>query len=177
MFCPQDHNVSLEKITPQGVTVYRCPKDNGLWFPEENLRELKDEKDPFLRWMDIDPWEDPEEFRLSPSGRVCPVDQEPLYQAAYGDSDITVDVCAKRHGVWLDEGEFRAIIDFLHAELEQETLNDYFEDALSEAGEVVSGPEGVAEEARDFLVVSKLLTYRLLSRFPALSEMIAQLPT
>jgi len=101
----------------------------------------------------------------------------PLYRAAYGDSGVTVDVCADHHGVWLDEGEFRAIIDWLRSRIEQETFLGYLREAGTEAAEIVTGSESVASETGDFLVVAKLLAYRLLVQFPVLAKIIAQLPT
>jgi Zn-finger nucleic acid-binding protein len=176
MECPVDRT-ELEMISVHGVEVARCPSCNGLWFSEERLRLLKDAEDPYLRWIDIDPWEDPSAFRLSRSGKLCPVDGMPLYTVGYGDSEIIVDVCGDRHGIWLDEGEFREIIDWMHARLAQESFFGYLKDIGIEAAEIITGPEGVRSEALDFLIVAKLLAHRLLARFPFLAELIAQLPT
>ncbi|OHA48217.1 MAG: hypothetical protein A2991_03330 [Candidatus Terrybacteria bacterium RIFCSPLOWO2_01_FULL_58_14] len=176
MQCPQEKS-ALERIAPHGVAAWRCSSCNGIWFPEDHLRRLKDAQDALLRWIDVDLWANPEEFRLSKSSRVCPEDAMPLYRAAYGDSGVTVDVCADHHGVWLDEGEFRAIIDWLRSRIEQETFLGYLREAGTEAAEIVTGSESVASETGDFLVVAKLLAYRLLVQFPVLAKIIAQLPT
>ena len=176
MKCPQD-KTKLEMLTRHDVDVERCPSCNGLWFPQDNLRRLKDEEDPFLRWVDIDPWEDAEKFRLSSSGRVCPVDGLPMYRVAYDGSDVVIDVCAERHGVWLDEGEFRALLDWFHARIEQESLLRYVKDVAVQAAEVITGPEDLRSEAADFVIVSRLLAYRLLAQFPSIGALIANLPT
>lgn len=175
MQCPQD-KTTLERITPHGVETWRCPSCNGVWFPADHLRRLKDAEDPFLRWIDADPWAHPEKFQLSPTARVCPDDEAPLYRAAYADSGITVDLCREHHGIWLDEEEFRALLDWLHGRIERETFLGYLREAGIEAVEIITGPESGASEAEDFLIVAKLLAHRLLARFPVLAAFIAQLP-
>ena len=176
MQCPADSS-ELEEITPHGVVVHRCAACNGVWFSAEHLRKLKDAEDPFLRWIDVDPWENPEKFRVARGQRACPEDGTPLYAAQYNDSGITVDVCGAHHGVWLDEGEFREIADWMHARIARESFLGYLRDTGVQAAEIIVGPESLWSETLDFYFVAKLLAYKLLSRFPALGELMTQLPT
>jgi len=175
MFCPIC-KIYLDRAILSGVEVNYCPKCLGLWFEEDELRWAKDHKDQDLRWLDIDLWEDKTKFRISPGKKLCPRDRFPLYETAYGDSDIKVDVCNLCHGIWLDRGEFKKIIEYLKKKADQEVLNRYLKNLRQEFWEIFSGPETLKEEIEDFLIVLKLLNYKLAVQHPAIARIIASLP-
>ena len=175
MNCPQDN----QKLTPfdyKGVKLHICPKDNGLWFDKGELQKAKDAKDEYIRWVDPDLWKDKGKFRISASARLCPRDQVPLYETQYEPSEIKVDVCTVCEGVWLDKGEFDKIVNYLRDKVSRETISGYLKNIGEEAVEVFTGPEGFAAEAKDLLMVMKLLTYRIGVQFPLLKEIIRHLP-
>lgn len=175
MICPIDKN-KLKKVLLAGVEVDYCPACFGLWFEEDELRQAKDVKDRNLRWLDIDLWLDEEKFKISPTNKLCPIDRLPLYETKYGSSKIKVDVCNICHGVWLDRGEFKKIISYLEEKADKEILDNYLKNLISEFGEIFEGPEDIREEVEDFLIVLKMLNYKLLVQYPKISKLISLLP-
>lgn len=173
--CPH-HQIPLEQSTILGVTVDYCPQDYGLWFDEHELREAKDAKDRDLRWLDFDLWKDPAKFVLAARQKLCPKDRLPMYEVAYGDSNIKVDVCSLCHGVWLDRGEFKNIIVYVRESANNRILYHYVRNLFEEAWEVFSGPEILREEILDFLTILKLLMYKFAVQHARLSQIIAVLP-
>lgn len=175
MLCPICKKY-LDRAILSGVEVDYCPKCLGLWFEEEELRWAKDEKDRNLRWLDIDLWKDEEQFKIAPLQKLCPWCRLPLYETNYGDSDIKVDVCNICHGIWLDRGEFKKIIQFLKKKADQEILNNYLKNLREEFWEIFSGPETLKEEINDFLTILKLLNYKFAVQHPNIAKIISNLP-
>lgn len=175
MKCP-DCQKGLKKAIFYKTEVDFCPDCLGIWFEEDEIRQAKDEKDKNLSWLDIDLWEKKEKFKVSPERKVCPRCKMPLYEINYGDSEIKVDLCNLCHGVWLDRGEFKKIIDYLEEKGKREILNHYFKNLAKEALEIFGGPETFKEEISDFLTLLKLFNYKLLVQFPTLSKIILNLP-
>ena len=176
MKCPSCKS-QLETIDFKSVKVERCPSCGGLWFDDHELHKAQRTEDPFLGFLHVDPWENPDKFKLAPGSRVCPKDQLPLYRATYDGSDITVDVCQDEHGMWLDQDDWRAILDWAHAHLAQDSFGGYLKHLGEEFAEVFSGHGTPAQEAKDIWVVTKLISYKFLSKAPILGRMISQLPT
>ena len=176
MNCPNCKQETLEKITFYKNQVERCSQCNGIWFDQGELRRSKDEEDQFLKWLDVDLWKDGGKFRVSNSSKICPVCKVNLYEVNYGDSDIGVDICNKCKGIWLDEGEFKKIISYLKNKVNTQDLSEYLKHTLEEAKEIFTGPEGLTSEIEDFLIVTKLLQYRLCSQHPVITGIITNLP-
>ncbi len=162
----------LKSAILNNVEINYCPQCLGLWFEENELRWAKDEKDEDLRWLDVDLWENEKKFKISKDNKICPVCRMPLYEVNYGSSNIKVDVCNLCHGIWLDRGEFKKIIDYLHQKADKEIIENYYKNLFKQLGEVFIGPEPVKDEILDFLVVFKFLKYRFLVRHPVISKMI-----
>ena len=175
MICPICKK-NLEQAILAGVEIDYCPKCLGLWFNENELRQAKDVKDRNLRWLDVDLWLDDEKFKISKGNKLCPKDRLPLYETKYGRSNIEVDVCNICHGVWLDRGEFKKIIKYLKRKADSEILNDYLKNLREEFWEILEGPETFKEELNDFLVILKMVNYKLLVQNPAIAKIIASLP-
>jgi len=175
MYCPICKK-ELDKAIFYGVEVDFCPTCLGLWFEENELRLAKDEKDKKLIWLDIDLWKDIKKFKIFPGIRLCPSCRLPLYEVYYGDSRVIVDVCNLCHGVWLDRGEFKRIIEYLRGKADYEVLHKFAKNLLPEAAEILIGPETLREEILDFLAILKILNYKFLSQQPKISEIILNLP-
>ncbi|MDA1337686.1 MAG: zf-TFIIB domain-containing protein [bacterium] len=173
--CPH-HQIHLAQAHILGVEIDYCPEGYGLWFDENELRLAKDARDRDLRWLDIDLWRDPAKFIISPNQKMCPKDRLPMYEVAYGDSNIKVDVCNLCHGVWLDRGEFKNIVVYLRDSANNRILYHYARDLLEEGWEVFAGPEMLREEVLDFLTVLKLLMYKFAVQYSKLSQIIVTLP-
>lgn len=175
MDCPI-HKEELKQAIFYGVEVDFCSTCLGLWFEEDELRLAKDEKDKDLRWLDLDLWKDRKKFKIFPGIRLCPSCRLPLYEIYYGDSRVIVDVCNLCHGVWLDRGEFKRIIDYLRKKANYEVLHKFAKNLLVEAAEILIGPETLREEILDFLVILKILNYKFLTQYQKISELILNLP-
>jgi len=175
MHCPI-HKKDLEQAIFYGVEVDFCPTCLGLWFEKDELRLAKDEKDKDLKWLDLDLWKDRKKFKIFPGIRLCPSCRLPLYEVYYGDSKIIVDICNLCHGVWLDRGEFKKMIEYLKNKADYEVLNKFAKSLLGEAAEILIGPETLREEILDFLAILKVLNYKFLTQQPKISEIILNLP-
>lgn len=167
----------LENVNYKHVVLDRCDRCDGLWFDAGELRAAKDRADPFLQWMDVDLWADDTKFKLR-QGRVrqCPKDGVPLYEVEYGDSGIAADFCNVCGGVFLDNGEFRAILDYLRTQLDRRTFGDLLRASVEEGKEVFLGQEGFLSEVSDFFVVQQLVLHRIFARLPFLAQLVEQLP-
>jgi len=175
MLCPKCGD-DLKEIKFSGVKVDNCSSCKGKWFEKNELRKAKDKKEERINWMDIDLWENEENFRISEKKAQCPDCGLPLYEVNYGDSDIEVDVCNMCEGIWLDEGEFKKVVGYLKEKAGDKIMNEYMKTLLEETGEVFVGPEPLQEELKDVINVLGLLKYRFAGKHPFISRVISKLP-
>ncbi len=175
MNCPRC-NKNLEQAIFHNTAVDYCPQCLGIFFEEDELRQVKDERDRDLRWVDIDLWKDKNKFKVSSGIRLCPSCRLPLYEVYYGESRIIIDVCNVCRGIWLDRGEFKKIVEYLKQQAEYGILNDYVKTLSEEFWEIFTGPESFKEEVLDFLTISKIINYKFLIQHPYLSNIISNLP-
>ena len=171
MECPID-GTTLETRTVHSVEIEECLQCRGLWFQKGELAEAKDESVTDLNWLDFDLWSDQELFGSNWSSRECPQCRKKMATISYGDTGVNVDYCVDGHGVWLDRGEFQAIIEALTAEISTKSASDYVTASLEEAIEVVIGDEGFISEWKDFLTVARMLQFRVLVENPKVAELI-----
>lgn len=175
MTCPVCDS-KLDTAIFNKVEVDICPLCLGMWFERDELRWAKDERDRSLNWLDIDLWKNEIKFRISRQHKLCPNCRLPLYEVNYGDSRIKVDVCNVCHGIWLDRGEFKKIIDYLEDEADTEVLDNYLSNLIREGFEIFIGPELVRDEINDFISILKLLKYKFGARWPHITKIISDLP-
>lgn len=175
MVCPLCA-IKLDTALFFGVEVHYCKTCYGLWFKEDELQAAKDGKDRDLKWLDVDLWKDPLQFRISPSRKLCPADRMPLYETHYSDSVVKVDLCNICHGIWLDRGEFKDIIAYLKSSSQSEILDHYLRDLKEEVWEVFSGPQMLKEELLDVFALLKVLRYKFLVQHATISNIISMLP-
>lgn len=136
----------------------------------------KDDADQDLKWLDFNIWENLKDFKVTKGKKLCPTDQLPLYEVNYGKSEIKVDVCTVCHGIWLDRGGFRKIMDYLKQEGDYEVLNKFSKSLIEEFWEIFVGPESIKEESADFLTLLKLLNYKFATQHPFILKLISDLP-
>ena len=168
--------VNLKETILRNTAVNFCSDCLGVWFEEDELRQAKDQKDEELKWLDVDLWKDKRKFRLTPSfytaadgkisQKLCPKCRLPLYETSYGDSAIKVDLCNLCRGVWLDRGEFEAIVEYLKKKADYELARNYAKNLLAEGMEVFAGPEKFREELADFLTVLKFMGRNFVANRP-----------
>jgi Zn-finger nucleic acid-binding protein len=159
------------------IEVDYCPCCLGMWFEEDELRQAKDSADRNFNWLDVNLWKDLKKIKISKEKKLCPSCRMPLYEVNYGRSKKTsVDICTICKGIWLDRGEFKAIIDYLKKEGQYEVLNNFSKNLLSEFWEIFTGPEVLRDEVSDFLTLAKFLQYKFAAQNEDVVKMISELP-
>jgi uncharacterized protein len=171
MECPVD-GTKIETRTFEGVNVEECPQCGGLWFDKGEFRKAKDASEPDLSWLDFDLWSDHESMKADWSSRECPLCGKNMASISYAGTEVMVEYCTEEHGIWLDKGEFQAIIEALEAEVTTKDIPGYIASSLKEAGELLTGDEGFISEWKDFTTVVRFLQYRLLAENPKLAEFL-----
>lgn len=152
----------MKPVSVKSITVQRCSSCHGTWYARDQLRLLKDkENHQDYRWIDFDLWRDRDKFLAGEQrNRSCSEDGETLQTVRYGDSDLLVDICTKCAGIFLEQGEYRAILDYLEHKVDSETVGDYLHDVKEEFVDLFTGHEGPASELADLGKVLSLLQLR-----------------
>ena len=87
-----------------------------------------------------------------------------------------IDGCMQCRGILLDKGEFDKIVEHLQEQISKKSIGEYLGAIGEEALEVFTGKEGFREGAGDLLMVTKLLFYRIGAQFPAIINIVKNLP-
>lgn len=175
MECPNDKE-NLEKVLFHEIEVDYCPKCLGIWFDKDELRLAKDEKDKDLNWVDVDLWRDKKKFVVSHMAKHCPFCRTGLVEVKYDDGRTKVDFCKNCEGIWLDRGEFKQIVVYLKTKSDYQVINKYIKNFVLQLWEVFSGPEKFRSELEDFLTLTKLLKYKLITQYPYIKDLVDSLP-
>ena len=173
MNCPRCATTLVAR-TVGDVEIDECPSCHGRWLEAGSLRQLKDDADPDLVWMDVELWKHPERFEVTTRAISCPRCDVPLAAVEYGDTGVTVDFCPQCRGVWLDEDELGRIIHRLSEELLDKDVSEYLRATLEEAKELITGPESRLSEWRDLTTVLRFLQYRVLSEHSRFASLLAE---
>jgi Zn-finger nucleic acid-binding protein len=99
----------------------------------------------------------------STSRGQCPLCKLALLSIVYPNTSVEIDCCAQCKGTWLDSGEFEKILDELLREVDTKPFPDYIQATLQQAKEIVTGPETLLSEWKDFATVFWLMQLRLLA--------------
>lgn len=134
---------NLNTYTAYGIKFDACPVCKGLWLNLQELHQLKDKAEKgsweTLRWLN-DEVDAIEKANAMPSTRACPKCKSvELVSTNFGDSKIIIDWCPNCHGLWLDEGEFRDIVDSLKSELINMPAKEAEQKAYQDIKEVLHG--------------------------------------
>lgn len=171
MDCPKCHE-SMEAGNIENVEIDKCPKCNGIWFDQDELRQAKDQTDPDLNWMDFEIWKHEDHFKFTARTLKCPICKINMVAIDYGETGVEIDYCPQCRGTWLDEGEFGKIIDALHTELATKSISDYTKASLKEAKDIITGGEGLISEWKDFTTVLRMFRYRFFIEKPKLLDTV-----
>jgi len=166
----------LTRSLQGGVNVDACPACGSLWVLDSNFAELRAARDEFVRWLNPDLWSDIEKHEVGEGTRLCPGCGERLHDVRYAESDIVVDICRRCHGIWLQKGELDKIIAYLEGIVDHQTVTDYLKSVGHEAAGLLSHRDKIMGEVKNLGILMKLLEYRIISRFPALSRIASKLP-
>lgn len=170
MKCPACQG-KLEPIDCKGIEVDECVSCKGRWFDRDELRRAKDKEDDDIRWLDFDPFgEDAEKLSVPSEGRICPKCSKQMSSLKYSASGIIIDKCSSCGGIWLDHGEFERIVKYLEDLVLTKPAGQYTKDTFKQFVEILTGPEGVISEAKDFLAVLNLLQMRIAVENPKVAE-------
>ena len=172
--CPKCEK-ELRQCTIGTVELDECIACEGTWFNNDELRKCKDQTDSDLNWMDFEIWKHKDRFLVSAKPIHCPHCNTEMVAINYDTTDIEIDYCVNCQGVWLDGGEFQKIIEALTDELLTKTVSEYARASLTEAKEIISGPESRISEWKDFLNILRMLQYRALVENPKLNDAIIEL--
>ena len=96
---------------PKTLELDKCFACEGIWFDKDELEKLKQEKvDKNTVGSHLDDYELYKQ--LNEKGGLCPKCKVPMrkLKGKKGLRHITVDVCGKCSGVWLDGGEVNYIL-------------------------------------------------------------------
>jgi Zn-finger nucleic acid-binding protein len=167
-----DCSKGLERVDFRGIAIHECPQCRGSWFIRDELRKAKDATDEDLQWLDFDPFsEKANRFTASPEHKNCPVCATEMSSLAYAQSGVIINKCQKCHGVWLHNGEFKKIIDYLESLIVSESSSRYAVDSFKKFLELFKKNEAIGSELKDFLVVLKLLKMRIAAEHPDLARL------
>ena len=167
MQCPNDKTEMIRREVG-GVQVEECPQCKGSWFEQTEFQKARDAIEPDAIWLDFEIWKHEDQFKLDLRGIHCPQDDAKLVALVYGETGVEVNYCTQCQGIWLDGGEFEKIVQALDDELTSMSASEYLSASLTEAREVIAGPEKFSSEWRDLMTVLRLFQYRALAEKPSL---------
>ena len=106
MKCPRCQG---ELITEQykEIEVDRCAKCEGMWLDYGELDQLEDIV------LDEDEMKGSLMFRSMRGDLLCPKCQRPMQFFNYRAYDLELDFCDQGHGVWLDAGEEKRVLELM----------------------------------------------------------------
>jgi Zn-finger nucleic acid-binding protein len=122
--------------------------------------------------MDFEIWRHKDKFKPKATKINCPVCNTATEAIDYGSTSIEVDYCPSCQGVWLDKDEFKKIIQALEDELLSKSFSDYIKESIEEAKEIITGPETLISEWKDFATVLRIMQYRMFVENPKLLDTI-----
>jgi len=169
--CPKC-NAQLKPKSVGPVEVDECRKCKGIWFDKDELRRAKDTTDSDMNWMDFEIWKHEDRFKTKPSEINCPSCKTQTQTIEYGATSVEVDYCPSCQGIWLDDREFKKIIESLEQELVSKSFSEYVRSSIEEAKEIITGPESLMSEWKDFVTVLRLMQYRMFVENPKLLDTV-----
>jgi Zn-finger nucleic acid-binding protein len=169
MKCPSCDCTLIEKSL-QDVKVDECSQCKSIWFEDGELREVKDITEPDTNWMDFEIWKHEDRFQSEPRNLACPKCSQNMVAVDYDDTSVVINYCPQCKGTWLEQGEFKQIIEALNNEMANKSLSDYVKAGIEEAVEIVAGPESFISEWKDFSTFFRMLQYRILVEKPRLHD-------
>jgi len=102
MICPKCQAAKLleRKVKGKDSTVGYCLNCKGVWFDQHELEEVMPAAIKELQVPGN---------ALKKKKRLCPKCEKALYEFDYPQTYVTIDMCKKCRGLWLDAGEFKEI--------------------------------------------------------------------
>ena len=173
MNCPKC-KIEMHLKNVQGIDVDECEKCEGIWLDSDELRQIKDNVDSDLNWMDFEIWKHPEKFKAKTKRLDCPNCSNAMNVLDYDNIKIEIDYCSKCKCIWLEKDELQKTIEALEKELLTKPMSDYVKATLEEAKELLTGPESFLSEWKDFTTILRFLQYRILSLKPEIHDTLVR---
>ncbi len=174
MNCPTCEKELQSKVVGE-VQIDECSGCKGIWFDKDELRQVKDQGQPDLNWMDFELWKHEDLFGVSAKPLKCPVCNLYMIAINYDKTKVEIDHCIKCGGTWLDVGELEKIIAVLEDELNSNSVSGYVKAVLGEAKELLTGPEGFISEWKDLATVLRMLQLRVFVENPTLTQTLTDM--
>ncbi len=165
MNCP-NCKIELHPKSIQGIEIEECKQCEGIWFENDELRQVKDKIDSDLNWMDFEILKHPEKFKPTAKRTNCPSCKKSMSVLDYDQTKVEIDYCVDCNGVWLEKNELEKIIEALEKEILTKSLSEYVSATIEEAKELLVGPETFLSEWKDFSTILRFMQYRILSLQP-----------
>jgi len=117
MECPNCHTQPLKEasVPKKHFSVDYCEKCKGVWF---DGKELEAAVPVAAKELGVP-------LSVKATSRMCPRDGSFLHSFDYPQTMVTIDMCKKCRGIWLDHkelDEIRAVRNYLKKKGELETL-------------------------------------------------------
>ena len=107
-----------------GISLDVCPTCAGIWFDTGELGRLVKHQDHVVE--SVEDQHRPPELANPPvlTQKLCPVCTEGMmeYRFQY-TSDVVLDTCESCGGIWVEDGELKAIVDYRSREAGTEDAN------------------------------------------------------
>ncbi len=143
---------NLQRYEAFGMGLDYCESCGGTFLEIAELRVLKDRVQQGnwvdVRWMD-DELEAIDSAQALPSDRECPGCAETMATVTFGKSTVLLDYCRKCHALWLDAGDFHAMLQYLNEEASELSPEERRERLMEELKEVWNGSESLLSELGD----------------------------
>ncbi len=110
MKCPRC-DVELRVENYRDVEVDRCPTCEGMWLDYGELDQLEDTV------FDKDELKGSLMFRSFDSKLVCPKCGGRMQLFNYRAYNLELDFCEQEHGVWLDAGEEKRVLELMKKQI------------------------------------------------------------
>ncbi len=175
--CPACGNI-LNLYVMFSMECEGCPKCKGIWLIKDELRKLKNKiEHGSLRWLNEE-IENIEKTSVIPTKRPCvKCKTVKMVSVIFGKSSIVVDWCPQCHGMWLAQGGFEAITDYLKQELIHMHPKDIERQAAADVKRIWSGgPETRFEELLDARAAVSALINATIFEHPALFSLCTGVP-
>lgn len=173
MHCPHCTKTKLSPRTLGTVRIDSCSTCQGTWFDVNELSTSTHERLPHLNWFDVHLWKHDADFFGSPSSYVCPAcTNEHLTCIQYGESTIKITACPCCHGIWLDKGQFDAIIEYIRSTGDVAVLERYYETVGREIRAAITDSDAVSTEWLQIITLIDLFKYKFLVQHPRITYVL-----
>lgn len=168
----------LAEYTVFSVKFEGCPTCKGIWLFNDELRKLKNKVEHgSIRWLN-DELNAIDKTNAVASKRLCPkCPSVNLLSVIFGKSSVVIDWCSQCHGMWLDQGEFAEVMDYLKNEVGELHPKDIERKALEEVKQLwTGGPESAMDDLLDVRAALSALVSASIFEHPSLFKLCMRAP-